>query len=284
MAPGKTLVGLDGEAFWAEYEAIMGPEGLMTYRYIGSSGAVAHDRHHSESTAIVRRDMRGPAGILAAAFEIMGGDCLSVLDDAIAIPAPVQCALGVLDGGDDVGEARIFGEILHEGRTQIFTRFRVEDAAQTGRVLAVGTNQSVVMGPTPEGHRYVPPGPGMADSPALPPLFQAFGGKRRADGTYEIPGLNPQLGSTSGSLHHGPTQVLLEAAATDAAVDAAGGDPLRLVQWNVVFVATGKIGPFVTDVEMIANGPSTVGCAVSLTDGGNGGRRIAAATAVFARG
>jgi acyl-coenzyme A thioesterase PaaI-like protein len=283
MSPGKTLLGLEGEAFWAEYEAIMGPEGLMTYRYIGSSGAVARDRHHSESTATVRRDMHGPAGILAAAFEIMGGDCLSVLDDAIAIPAPVKCSLGVVDPGKDVHEARIYGEIVHEGRTQIFTRFRVEDATHPGRVLALGTNHSVVMGPTPEGHRYVPPGPGVPDSPSLPLLYQAFGAERRPDGTYEIPQLTAQLGSTSGSLHHGPTQVILEAAATEAALEATGSGPLSLAHWDVVFVATGKVGPFVTDVELVTVGPSAVGCEVRLTDEGNGGRRIAAASAVFAR-
>ncbi len=282
MSPGKTLVGLEGDAFWAEYESIMGPNGLMTYRYIGSSGAVALDRHHSESTAVVRRDMRGPAGILAAALEIMGGDCLSVLDDAIAVPAPIHCSLGVLDRGDDVGEVRVRGEILHEGRSQIFTRFRVEAAAEPGRLLAVGTNTSVVVGPTPEGHRYVPPGPGVTDSPSLPPLAEAFGARRRSDGRYEIAGLTPQLGSTSASLHHGPTQVVLEAAATDAAI-AAGGADLSITHWEVAFVATGKVGPFVTTAPVVSTGERAVGVETALVDEGRAGRTIAVSTAVFLR-
>lgn len=283
MSPGRTLVGLEGEAFWAEYEAIMGPAGLMTYRYVGSSGAIAQDRHHSESTARLRRDLRGPAGIRAAAFEIMGGDCLSVLDDAIAIPAPVHCSLGVLDRGESVSEVQVEGEILHEGRRQIFTRFRVADAADPARVLAVGTNTSVVVGPTPEGHRYVPPGPGMADSASLPELFEAFGAERRPDGRYQIPSLTPQLGSTSGSLHHGPTQVVLEQAATDAALAGTGDGALAVRHWEVAFVATGKVGPFVTEAPRVSVAQNAVGVEVGLVDEGNGGRRIALASAVFAR-
>jgi hypothetical protein len=280
MGSTRTLVGLGGEDFWSQYEAIMGPEGLMTYRYVGSRGAVAHDPHHSSSTAVVRRDMRGPAGILAAAFEIVGGDCLSILDDAIAIPAPEQCTLGVVDAGEGVEEVAVHGEVVHAGRSQIFTAFRVSDAANPTRLLAVGSNISANLGPAPEGARYVPPGPGMPDSEALPPLWQAFGGERRADGAYAIAGLTPALGSTSASLHHGPTQVLLEAAATDAALEAAAGRSLRLSHWTVSFTARGTAGPFVTRIDAVAAGADGVGCQASLTDEGTG-RRIATASAAF---
>jgi len=282
MSNEKTLVGLAGEDFWAQYEAIMGPEGLMTYRYIGSRGAVAHDPHHAESTAVVRSDMRGPAGILAAALEIMGGDCLSILDDAIAIPAPVNCSLGVVDRGDEVAEARVQGRIDHAGRSQMFTAFVVSDAADPSRVLAVGSNLSVVIGPAPEGARYVPPGPGMADDGSLPRLWEAFGARRRDDGRYEIPGLTPHLGSTSASLHHGPTQVILEAAATDAALAAAGGDTLSIAHWNVSFTARGTVGPFVTSVDVVGAAGPNIGCEARLVDEGTG-RQIATAAAVFRR-
>jgi len=140
-----------------------------------------------------------------------------------------------------------------------------------------------VIGPSPEGARYVPPGPGMADSASLPPLWSAFGATRRDDGCYEIPGLTAALGSTSGSLHHGPTQVVLEAAATDAALEVAGGASLRLTHWDVVFVATGKVGPFVATAGVVSGRGASIGCQAALVDDGNGGRRIAAATAVFAR-
>jgi acyl-coenzyme A thioesterase PaaI-like protein len=283
MAEVRTLQGADGDDFWSAYEAIMGADGLMTYRYVGSSGAVALDDRHATSTATLRRDLRRPAGLLAAALEIMGGDCLSIIDDAIAIPAPAAYSLHVVDGGDGVEEVRVHGEITHAGRTQLFTRFRVEDASDPARVLALGTNSSVVLGPAPAGHRYVPPGPGVGDSPSLPPLWEAFGATRHGGGRYEIPELTARLGSTSASLHHGPTQVVLEAAATDVAVDAAGTEDLRIAQWTVTFLARGKAGPFVSESTVVAAGADLVTCEASLRDDGVGGRRIAMATATFLR-
>src|SRR3954462_402560 len=155
MTGVHTLEGLGGDAFWEQFETIMGPEGLMTYRYVGSHGAVAHDRFHSESTATLRRDMRGPAGVLASALAIMGGDCMGVIDDAIAIPAPTTLSIEVLDDGVGVDEVRVHGEIVHAGRTQIFSRVRLEDAGDPNRVLALGTNPAAVMGPAPERFRCV---------------------------------------------------------------------------------------------------------------------------------
>jgi acyl-coenzyme A thioesterase PaaI-like protein len=282
VSGARTLEGKGGEAFWAEYAAIMGPDGLMTYRYVGG-GATAADRHHSESTARLRRDMRGAAGLMAAPLEIMGGDCLSILDDAIAIPAPITCSLDLVDQAEGVQQVTVFGHITYEGRTQMFTRFRIEAADQPGRVLAVGTNISVVVGPAPAGARYVHPGPGVADSASLPPFWQAFGAELRADGEYVIPELTVRLGSTSGSLHHGPTQVVLEAAATGAAVAAAGGDALRIGHWGVAFVRRGKAGPFVTSSRAVAAGPDHLLCEAELRDEGVGGRTIAMATAAFHR-
>jgi len=283
MSGVRTLEGAAGDDFWSAYEAIMGGDGLMTYRYIGSSGATVVDPRHSTSTARVRRDMRGPSGLLAAALEIMGGDCLSIIDDAIAIPAPAAYSLHVIDDGAGVEEVRVHGEISHAGRTQLFTRFRVEDAADPARVLALGINTSVVLGPAPEGHRYVPPGPGVEDSPSLPPLWEAFGAVRVAPGHYEIPELNARLGSTSASLHHGPTQVVLEAAATDVAVAALGSEALRVAQWTVTFLARGKVGPFVTESHVVSVGADLVTCEATLRDDGVDGRCIAMATAAFLR-
>src|SRR4051794_5482357 len=189
MTGVHTLEGLGGDAFWQQFDTIMGPEGLMTYRYIGSHGAVALDRLHSESTATLRSDMRGPGGVLASALAIMGGDCMGCIDDAIAIPAPTTLSLEVLDDAVGVDEVRVRGEIVHAGRTQIFSRVRIEDAGERGRVRALGTTPAGVMGPAPEGYPSVPPGPGMPDSPSLPPLWEAFGGQHRPGGGFEIPAL-----------------------------------------------------------------------------------------------
>ena len=88
----------------------------------------------------------------------------------------------------------------------------------------------------PPGYEYVDPGPGVPYSPDLPPLHEAFGAHRRDDGQWAIPELDAHIGSTSGSLHHGATQVLLEAAAMDLAADATGNQALQIEDWDVMFV------------------------------------------------
>ena len=123
----------------------------------------------------------------------------------------------------------------------------------------------------------------MGDSASLPPFWQAFGAEKRADGGYQIAELTVRLGSTSGSLHHGPTQVVLEAAATDAALGVAGGDRLQVSHWGVAFVRRGKVGPFVTSARITSAGPEVILCEAELHDDGVGGRTIAMATAAFRR-
>jgi len=99
----------------------------------------------------------------------------------------------------------------------------------------------------------------------------------------EIPELTGRIGSTSASLHHGPTQVLMETAATEAAAQAAGTDRLMIRQWYVAFVARGKTGPFVPTTEVVSVRPDSVAVEAVFRDEGEGGRIIASATAVFTR-
>jgi acyl-coenzyme A thioesterase PaaI-like protein len=213
---------------------------------------------------------------------ILVADTIGILDDAIAVPAPVHYELAVLDDGAGVDEILCIGEMVHEGRSQLFSRARIVDVADHDRVLAVTRHSGVVLAKAPDGYHYVDPGPGVPDSPSLPPLWQAFGAQRRPDGRLEIRELTGRIGSTSGSLHHGPTQIILETAATEAAVASAGTDQLRLRQWYVAFVARGLTGPFVASTEVIAGRDSTVAVDAMLFDEGNG-RLIASATAVFER-
>lgn len=278
----RALQGVELDRFWNEFAEVMGgPEGLITYRYLGTH-ATKVDRHHATGTMRLRSDLRAPVGLQAAPLLILVADTIGILDDAIAVPAPVHFDLALLDDGDGVTEILCIGEMIHEGRSQLFSRARLVDAADEGRVLAVARDSGVVMAQAPQGYQYVDPGPGVPDSPSLPPLWQAFGARRRSDGAMEIPGLTSRIGSTSGSLHHGPTQVVLEAAARGAAVGAAGTDRLRMRQWYVTFVARGLTGPFVTSTEILESGGATVAVDASLTDQGRG-RLIASATAVFER-
>jgi acyl-coenzyme A thioesterase PaaI-like protein len=282
MAEVKELQHADRERFWHEFAEVMGgPDGLMTYRYLGTH-AEASDRHHATGRMRLRSDLRGPAGLHAAPLLILVADTIGILDDAIAVPAPVHFDLAVLDGGDGVEEVRCIGEMVHEGRSQLFSVARIVDAADESRVLAIARDSGVVMAPAPAGYHYVEPGPGMADSPTLPPLWEAFSARRRPDGRLEIPELNARIGSTSGSLHHGPTQVVLEAAATEAAVAAAGTDRLRIRQWYVAFTARGRSGPFVAAAEVVSDQGTVVAVDSSLMDEG-AGRLIASASAVFER-
>src|SRR5579859_508375 len=282
MSPVRALQNAELDRFWQEFEAVMGgPEGLMTYRYLGTH-AEALDRHHARGRMRLRSDLRTSFGLRAAPLLILVADVVGILDDAIAVPAPTQFDLEVLDDGAGVDEVYCTGEVFHEGRTQLFSRARCVDAADHQRVLALCWDAGVVVAPAPEGYRYVDPGPGVPDSPSLPPLWQAFGARRRSDANLEIPELTGRLGSTSGSLHHGPTQVVLEAAATEAAVAAAQTDALRLRHWHVTFTARGKQGPFVTSTDVLAMREDAIVVEAELRDEGER-RRIALAAAVFER-
>jgi len=280
MAEVRALQHTDRQSFWQEFSEVMGGEGgLMTYRYLGTH-AEASDRHHATGKMRLRSDLRGPDGLYAAPLLILVADTIGILDDAIAVTAPVHFDLAILDDASGVDEVRCIGEMVHEGRSQLFSVAHLVDAADESRVLAIARDSGVVVAPAPKGYRYVDPGPGMDDSSSLPPLWEAFGARRRSDGRLEIPELAPHIGSTSGSLHHGPTQVVLEAAATEAATRATRGDPLRIRQWYVAFTARGTSGPFVTTTTVLRATGHLVAVDASLVDEGRG-RLVASATAIF---
>lgn len=280
MGTLRALHHTDLDRFWAEFSAVMGgPDGLMTYRYLGTH-ARKIDRHHAIGTMKLRRDLRDRHGLAASPLMILVADVIGILDDAIAVPAPTKMAIEILDDGAGVDELACAGEIFHEGRTQLFSRAVVTDARDANRVIAIAHDVGVVMAPAPEGYEYVDPGPGVPDSADLPPLWQAFGAQQRPDGAFEILELTSRIGSTSASLHHGATHIVLEAAAMHAAVAAADSDRLRLRHWDVTFTARGKAGPFVTSTSVQALRDDTVAIEAELHEEG---RRLAVASAVFAR-
>jgi acyl-coenzyme A thioesterase PaaI-like protein len=282
MTNVRALQSVELEKFWDEFTAVMGgPEGLMTYRYLGTH-AEAQDRHHATGSLRLRSDLRTNHGLLAAPLTILVADVIGILDDAIAVPAPTQIALEILDDGAGVEEVFCEGEMFHEGRAQLFSRARLLDAADHGRVLALCRDAGAVMAAAPEGYQYVDPGPGVPESPSLPPLWQAFGAQRRDDGRLEIPELTGRIGSTSGSLHHGPTQIVLETAASEAAAQAVGDDAFRIRHWHITFSARGTQGPFIAFPSVVTARDDVVAVEVDFRDEGSG-RLIAAASAVFQR-
>src|ERR1700736_5987026 len=114
MSPVRALQNAELDRFWQEFEAVMGgPEGLMTYRYLGTH-AEALDRHHSIGWMRLRSDLRGGCGLRAAPLLILVADVVGILDDAIAVPAPTQFDLQVLDDGAGVERIACIGEIFTE--------------------------------------------------------------------------------------------------------------------------------------------------------------------------
>lgn len=271
---------------WKTFEDVMSSDdGLMTYRYLGTR--TEQTEKGPEGTMQIRRDMRNPAGgLLASPLSIALGDVGGIDGDAVSVPAPVMTSVRLLDAGIDVQAVRIRIETPgREGRTLSFSgSAAVVDAKEPKRVLAVTDGLGVRLAGVPAGaeggYRYVDPGPGVPDTPDLPPLAEAFGAHRTASG-WELPEINGRIASTSGSLHHGPIQVVLETAALSVAAEMAGTDKLQIEEWTVMYRSAGRIGPFVTTGSVLGGRLNRFLSRVSLTDEGNGGRLVATALAAY---
>ena len=282
MAKVDELQNVPTEEFWERFEAVMGgPEGLMTYRYLGTQADP--NEPGGEGRMTIRRDMRNPAGgLMAAPLSIVLADVNGIQGDAAGVPAPVMSSVHMVDSGIDVGAIRVRSDGAgHAGRKLSFGGTAVVvDAAVPDRILAVTEGMSVQLGPAPPGYRYVAPGPGVPDSPDLPPLHVAFGARRAHDG-WELPELTQQIGSTSGSLHHGPTQIVMEAAAAELTAKEAGTDRLQIEDWTVMYVSRGKTGPFLTSGTVVDGQLGRYVVRMRLVDEGNQRRLVATALAVF---
>jgi acyl-coenzyme A thioesterase PaaI-like protein len=289
MARAEELQHAAATEFWERFEAVMGgPDGLMTYRYLGTQADLESGGRAGGMN--IRRDMRYPGGgLMAAPLSIALADAGGVHGDAVSVPAPVLTTVHLVDDGKDVKAVRVLAGDTpgHRGRQLSFGGTSlVVDADDSGRVLAVTQDIGVSMGEIPEaargGYRYVDPGPGMPDSPDLPPLHEAFGATRD-HGNWQLPVLSQRIGSTSGSLHHGPIQILLEAVGFELATSAAGSDLLAIEDWTVTYTSRGKVGPFRAAGSILSGNLGRYVARVHLTDGGNEDRLVATALAVFRR-
>ena len=283
--PNNDLRSVPPERFWQKLTEVM-QSGLLTYRYLGRKNRDMHDVPHD--SMVIRRDMRTAAGGLAAAPLMIGAADAGGFTDFDAVPAPVVASLTILDPGLDVREVRIDREILRKGRSMGFTRTRITDAANPGRLLALTGGVGVKLADTPEASVY---GAGelfelpeeIGDRPDLPPLTQVFGAWRESTGVWCLPVLNRDSASTSGSLHIGPIHIVLEAAASELAAEASGTDRLQPVAWEVMFLAAGTAGPFRTTGEAMRGSDGSIACRLTLSDQGREGRKVAALTARFVR-
>ena len=267
------------EEYWDRLRAMMGPEGLISYWYLGR----AFNQDQDPDTMRLRRDMRNPAGgVLAAPLAIAAPETGGWRDREV-VPAPVAYSLHILEDAADVAQVRIARSTVRQGRTMGFSRSEITDAARPGRVIAVTTGIGVKLGDAPSGFRPIDLPPDIPDTDDLPPLHVVFGARRDADG-WRLPALAPRLASTSASLHLGPIHVAFEAAAMEAAAARAGTDAVQAEDWDVHFAAPGTAGPFLVAAEAMAGrggGQGRVGVRLTLVDEGRDRRVVATGLAVY---
>jgi hypothetical protein len=271
----------EGE-FWERFAEVMGsPDGLMTYRYLNCCQDPVTLVGHMD----IRRDMRNPAGGLLAAPLSIG--MAEGRGDDTAVPAPVMGSVHVLDDGRDVRSvvALPLDGPTKRGRTLNFgSGGKLVDADDRDRVIAFTQSIGVKIADVPPGYEYVPPAPsGITDSPELPPLHEAFGATRNERGRWQLPPLDQQHASTSGTLHHGATQVVLERVAFELVAEATGTEMLQIEDWAVMYTTAGRVGPFEASGTVIgadARAPRHAS-QVQLVDRGMGDRLIAIGTGVF---
>ena len=99
--------------------------------------------------------------------------------------------------------------------------------------------------------------------------------------SYVLDGLSARVGADS--LHQGPIQVMLEAAALDVAREVAATDAIYAEHTGATLVQRGKTGPFVATAHVLADNGPTVACLAELRDDGEGGRVVATGFSLYRR-
>jgi hypothetical protein len=257
--------------------------GLLSYRYIGRNHS-SMNLGETDDTVTIRRDMRNEAGgLMVAPLAISSPEGCQT--DMVAVPNPVIASVQIVDPGYDVTRIEIVDSgIVHQGRTMGYGRCKIVDADNPNRVIAFNEGQGAIIGTPPEGlGRMDVSGTELVieDSPALPPLWKAFGAAKRGDGHWVLPALNAELASPDAALHIGPQHVVLETAATDLAAEVAGTRKVQVVSWHVMFMSRGKVGPFRVEGTAHAGGPGRVGVRMLLHDEGNADKPVTSAAAIF---
>jgi hypothetical protein len=275
----------DKEHYWETLRQRWGA--LMSYRYIGRQFSSMNKV--DDDTVTLRHDMRNAAGgILSQVFSISapGGGGPSDLE---VVPNPVIHSLQILDNGNDVQRIEVVNaRALKVGSRMYFGRATIVDADDHSRVLALIEGQGASIGAVPDhikGDQLFDDDPieHVVDSPELPPIWQVFGGSKRADGHWALGELQAEFASPDAALHVGPQFVIHETAAIDLASELAGTDLLQPESDHFMFLARGKVGPFRIDGKA-ARGTEVsgrVGVQLTLHDEGNGDRAISAATLMF---
>jgi hypothetical protein len=246
----------------------------MSYAYLGSRPRAIDDTH-ADNLLDLRSDLRTPAGaVMAAPLAIAMLDAATINLESMKVLAATQVDVDVIDCAIDVREALLTSQITTEARSQVFTEARIYDADDPGRAIGFGTANWSVFGPMPRRFCLPEPRAVPGRGAALPPLWQAYSGRRRPDGLLEIPCL--ELEVSAERLHHAPMLVVTEAVALEYGAQMLGTDALMVDHLAMTIVAPGRIGPFVASPVFSAVEADTFGCRVELRDIGRDNRLVAA--------
>jgi acyl-coenzyme A thioesterase PaaI-like protein len=236
----------------------------------------------ADNTVTVRRDMRSPGGAILLAVLGIAAPEGGGMSDLEAVPNPVIHSCQVLDPGRDVQRFEVVSEVLKQGRQMAYSRSRIVDADEPGRVLALTQGQGISIGTPPDGLEKMPVDPIVVeDGPDLPPLWQAFGATRRTDGHWVLPVVSSEVASPDAALHLGPQFVLLETAAFDLTTEVVGTDQVEAVSSHVMFLARGKVGPFRAEAEPVTGSDGATAVRIVIHDEGDGDRAVTAGSYQF---
>jgi acyl-coenzyme A thioesterase PaaI-like protein len=268
------------EGHWAQFEKAW--TALLSYRYLGKLTPVL-DAGVERETMPLRYDMRNSTGGVMAAPLCIASPEPYWRDDE-CIPAPVVMSYEIVDPARDVRRVDVQRDVISLGRTMGFSRSRIVDAEDPGRLIAVSTGTGVSLGAVPPGYEQVDNPPiDVVDSPDLPPLHVVFGAEKGPDGAWRLPVLRPELSSPHAALHQGPINIILETAAMELAADCARTDALQIESWTVMMVRPGVVGPFRASAEVLSDRSERFPVQLTLRDEGMHDRVIATAVAVFSR-
>jgi hypothetical protein len=268
----------DPEQYWTRLRSMMGTEGLMTYWYLGR----AFNQIDDPDTMRLRRDMRNESGGIMAAPLAIAAPETGGWRDRDVVPVPIAYGLHIVDSANDVSEIRVTRLTVRQGKKMGFSRSEIVDAANPQRVIAITTGIGMTLGNAPPSFSPVDMPPDMPDTEDLPALHVVFGASRDPDG-WRLPVLDPKHASTSASLHLGPIHIVFEAAAMELAAIALGTKAIQVEDWDVHFMAPGRLGPFLVQAETMSGCGERVLVRLTLIDEGANGAPIAAGVAVFGR-
>lgn len=268
------------ENYWPNFEKIW--TSLLTYRYLGRINPIL-DEGVNETTMPLRHDMRNAqGGIMAAPLSIAAAECGGMSDD-LYIPNPLSASLQIIDTAEGVDRVKVIPEVVKIGRSMGFSRSKIVDANNESRVIAISSGSAISLGTPPAGYKkvYNPPIE-VEDTPDMPRLHKVFGATQIECGVWQLAAIDLSSASPDAALHLGPQHITLEAAATDLAKEAAASKAVQVCQWQISFVARGKVGPFRTQGNAYkSHAGDIIAVELVLLDCGNENRVITMASGLF---